>query len=104
MKEEKKKATLTQILTAAIGIPAIGTALYIMFHGLGLSDSLDFGAGAYYYADIPLFQQYVNGDSFTSATPMWALTALFLLWGFVMYRFWVWLERRTEAAGEKGRP
>lgn len=94
MKKEKKKLSLTKIITAVISIPTIITALYIMLHGLGLSDSLDFGAGAYYYADIPQFQNLVNGSHYTSGTPMWALIVLFLIWGFIMYRFWAWLERK----------
>lgn len=92
MKKGKKRVSITKIITAVIAIPAIGAALYIMYHGLGLADSLDFGAGAYYYADIPQFQKFVNGSHFTSGTPMWVLIVLFLIWGFIMYRFWVWLE------------
>ncbi|MGN0377857.1 MAG: hypothetical protein ACI4ED_09500 [Suilimivivens sp.] len=94
MKKEKKKVSLTQIITTIIAVPTIGTVLYIMYRGLGLSDSLDFGAGAYYYADIPEFQKFVNGGHYAAGTPMWVLIVLFLIWGFVMYRFWVWLEHR----------
>lgn len=70
------------------------TAVYIMANGLGLSDSLDFGAGAYYYADIPAFQRFVNGDAYTSQTPMWVLILLFLAWGVLMYRLWVWADQK----------
>lgn len=70
------------------------TAVYIMANGLGLSDSLDFGAGAYYYADIPAFQRFVNGDAYTSQTPMWVLILLFLAWGALMYRLWVWADKK----------
>ena len=94
MKKEKKKVSLTQIITTIILVPTIVTALYIMANGLGLSDSLDFGAGAYYYADIPEFQKFVNGSHYASGTPMWVLIVLFLIWGFVMYRFWAWMERK----------
>lgn len=97
MKKEKKKKriSITQIITAVISVPTIAAALYIMYHSLGLSDSLDFGAGAYYYADIPEFQKFVNSGHYTSGTPMWVLIALFLIWGFVMYRLWVRLERSS---------
>ena len=69
-------------------VAVIALALYIMANGLGLVDGLDFGAGAYYYADIPEFFKYVNGDHFKSAFPMWVHIALFLIWGYLMYKLW----------------
>ena len=72
----------------------IGTVLYIMFHHLGLIEELDFGAGAYYYADIPQFARYVNAEHYHSRTPMWVLIGLFLIWGHIMYRLWTWLDKR----------
>jgi hypothetical protein len=65
-----------------------------MANHLGLVDSLDFGAGAYYYADIPGFEKLVNGNHYHSQTPMWLLILLFLIWGYAMYRFWAWIEKR----------
>jgi hypothetical protein len=65
-----------------------------MANHLGLVDSLDFGAGAYYYADIPGFEKFVNGNHYHSQTPMWLLILLFLIWGYAMYRFWAWIEKR----------
>jgi hypothetical protein len=66
-----------------------------MCNHLGLVDGLDFGAGAYYYADIPEFTKYVNSSHYSSGTPMWVLILLFLAWGALMYRFWVWMEKKT---------
>lgn len=94
MKKEKKKLSATQIITILISVPSLGLAVYIMANSLGLTDKLDFGAGAYYYADIPEFTKFVNGDHFASQVPMWALIVLFLIWGAIMYRFWIWLEKR----------
>lgn len=94
MKKEKKKLSATQIITILISVPSLGLAVYIMANNLGLIDKLDFGAGAYYYADIPEFTRFVNGDHFTSQVPMWALIILFLIWGALMYRFWIWLEKK----------
>ena len=65
-----------------------------MGNHLGLIDSLDFGAGAYYYADMPGFATLVNGDYYFSKTPMAVLILLFLIWGYFMYRLWVWLEKK----------
>ncbi|MDY2725263.1 hypothetical protein BHF70_06985 [Anaerostipes sp. 494a] len=65
-----------------------------MSRHLGLIDSLDFGAGAYYYADIPQFAKYVNGNYYTSPVPMWVLITLFLIWGYIMYRLWIWVDKK----------
>lgn len=92
MKTGKRRAIwLLKLICAAL---LLGTAGYIMFHHLGLVEGLDFGAGAYYYADIPQFAKYVNGNHFVSSTPMWVLIGLFLIWGFLMYRLWTWLEHK----------
>ncbi len=81
-----------------VGIAAIlaviAMVLYIMVNHLGLIEGLDFGAGAYYYADIPQFAKYVNAEHYHSQTPMWVLIALFLVWGYAMYRLWVWLDKK----------
>jgi hypothetical protein len=94
MKKNKKKKSVIKIITSIIAVPTLGTAIYIMAHGLGLIDSLDFGAGAYYYADIPDFNKYINGGQYVSEIPIWVIILLFLIWGFVMYRLWVWLDKR----------
>jgi len=81
-----------------LGVTAIAAviilAIYCMVNGLGLVDELDFGAGAYYYADIPQFAKYVNGDHFTSEFPMWVHILLFLVWGAAMFRLWIWLDKK----------
>lgn len=70
------------------------TALYIMFHGLGLVDSLDFGAGAYYYADIPDYDKYMHENAYANTLPLWVYIVLFLGWGYLMWRLWVWIEKK----------
>ena len=72
----------------------IGLVVYIMANGLGLVKGLDFGAGAYYYADIPQFAKYVNGKHFVSKFPMGFHILLFLVWGAIMYKLWVWLDKK----------
>ena len=95
MKEKTgKKIDLFRIVNYIVLAVAIVTALYIMANGLGLIDSLDFGAGAYYYAYIPEFTKYTDGAWYATPIPMWALIVLFLAWGAVMYKFWGWLEKR----------
>lgn len=92
MKLEKKK--LGKYIKIVFLFLILGLTGYIMINHLGLVDGLDFGAGAYYYADIPQFAKYVNGDHYVSQTPMWVLIVLFLIWGFLMYRLWTWLEKK----------
>ena len=86
------------ILLKTIGYAAIAGILimtvYCMVNGLGLIDELDFGAGAYYYADIPQFSKYVNGEHFITKVPMWVHISLFLLWGRLMYKLWIWLDKK----------
>lgn len=94
---EKKNPVYIKALNfigIASTVLAILYGVYIMVHHLGLIDSLDFGAGAYYYADIPGFANLVNGSHYTSQTPMWVLIVLFLAWGYLMYRLWVWVDKK----------
>jgi len=77
-----------------VGAAILIVAVYIMAHGLGLSDSLDFGAGAYYYADIPGFENTDSGTSFVSSVPVWVHILLFLVWGLLMYKLWCWIDKR----------
>lgn len=93
-----KKASPLRKIRRAIKIFLIflivTTVIYIMANGLGLVEGLDFGAGAYYYADIPEFAKYVNAAHFSSDFPMWVHIVLFLLWGGLMYKLWSWLEKK----------
>ncbi|MBR1478589.1 MAG: hypothetical protein IJ608_11605 [Lachnospiraceae bacterium] len=89
-----KQNKLIKIISIIIIIPTLAVAGFIMYNHLGLVDSLDFGAGAYYYADIPNFEKFVNSGAYTSPVPMWIIIALFLLWGFIIYKFWVWADRK----------
>ncbi len=67
-----------------------------MKNGFGLLEQLDFGSGAYYYADIPGFASLVNGSHYQSPVSMPILIILFLIWGFLMYRLWTWMESGTK--------
>lgn len=67
-----------------------------MVNRLGLVEGFDFGAGAYYYADIPE-EEYAKIDadgSFVSKVPVWVHILLFLVWGFLMYRLWCRIDRK----------
>ena len=81
-------------VTLVVGGAVLAAALYIMVRGIGLSDKLDFGAGAYYYADIPEFDKTLSPGRFTASLPFWVYVLLFLAWGALMYALWKWLDRR----------
>lgn len=83
-------------LAVAVTIAAIAEAVHIMKNGFGLLEQLDFGAGAYYYEDIPGFASLVNGSHYQSPVSMPILIILFLIWGFLMYRLWTWMESGTK--------
>ncbi len=82
-----------KILTIAVGALVLLLCCYIMIHGLGLVDSLDFGAGAYYYADIPDFEKYMGDEAARGSIPLWIYIVLFLGWGYLMWRLWLWIEK-----------
>lgn len=92
--EKKRKSRLGRIALVAVCVGVLIAVVYIMAHGIGLIDSLDFGAGAYYYADIPAFAKFVNRGAYHSQTPMWALILLFLAWGILMYKLWIWVDKK----------
>ena len=83
-----------KIATAVLAVAVLLLALWIMARGLGLVEGLDFGAGAYYYADIPEFEKYVRTDAYDSHLPLWLAILLFLAWGALMYLLWIWIDKR----------
>lgn len=93
-KKAGKKGNLFCIVNYMVLAMGLLTAIYIMSNGLGLIDTLDFGAGAYYYADIPEFAKYTDGTWYSSSVPMWILIVLFMIWGILMYKIWGWFERK----------
>ena len=91
--ERRKK--LYKAVTIAMVVAVLGCAVWIMASRLGLSSEYDFGAGAYYYADIPGFEKVVRDDAYQTDVPVWIHVVLFLSWGWLMYRLWVWIDGRN---------
>ncbi len=87
-----KKKSIGSIITWIVTGLSVVIALYIMYNHLGLVESLDFGAGAYYYADIPQFQKYVSTGAYQNTTPAWIIVSLFFIWGWLMYKLWSLIE------------
>ena len=92
--EREKRQKLFKVVTLVFGVAVLICAVFLMVRGDGLQDSLDFGAGAYYYADIPEFQRFTDKDSFSAGLPFWVYVLLFLVWGALMYLLWIWIDKR----------
>lgn len=87
------KNRIFKVITVLVAVVILLIAGYIMLHRIGLVDELDFGAGAYFYADIPNFEKYSGEDIYQSSLPTWIAIVLFLAWGGLMYAFWKWVDR-----------
>ena len=85
-----------EITSAFVLSSTIALTIYIMIHNIGLDDSLDFGAGAYYYADMPNFERWTDKIYYVSQFPEIVIILLFLIWGAVMYWVWVFMDSREE--------
>jgi hypothetical protein len=91
---ERKKIFRT--VTVIMAVTVIVLAAYIMINHLGLVEGYDFGGGAYYYVDIPEFEKIVDQDAFKAKTPVWVHVVLFLAWGWLMWRLWLWIDRKSD--------
>lgn len=83
-----------KVLTVAVAAVILLSAIYIMANGLGLQEGLDFGAGAYFYADIPDFEKYTERTDYQAKLPYWVYVLLFLVWGALMYWLWKWIDKK----------
>ena len=77
-----------------IFIAAIAVSVYIMRHNMGQVPGIDFGPGQYYYTDIPGWQKYFLTNAYDNHVPLAVLVVLFFAWGYLMYRFWCFLDKR----------
>ena len=91
---ERKKIFRT--VTVIMAVTVIVLAAYIMINHLGLVEGYDFGGGAYYYVDIPEFEKIVDQDAFKAKTPVWVHVVLFFAWGWLMWRLWLWIDRKSD--------
>ncbi|MGN0202468.1 MAG: hypothetical protein ACI399_06130 [Candidatus Cryptobacteroides sp.] len=82
-----------KVLTITFVVVTLLAVLYIMFNRIGLQDELDFGAGAYYYADIPEFEKYEQSIGYKARLPYVVYVLLFLAWGALMYKVWKKLDK-----------
>ena len=89
-----KSGRAARVALLVVGGAILAAAVYIMVNRIGLDPELDFGAGAYYYADIPEFQKVLNWDIYQARLPFWVYVVLFLVWGALMYWVWTRIDRR----------
>ena len=82
-----------KVLTVIVAVVALLAVIYIMINRIGLQDELDFGAGAYYYADIPEFEKYEKSVGYKARLPYVVYVILFLAWGALMYKVWKKLDK-----------
>ena len=90
----KHKDKILPAVTAIMVVAVVICAIVIAARGMGVVEGYDFGAGAYYYADIPGFEKIINDDAFKTSVPVWVHIVLFLAWGWLMWRLWIWIDRR----------
>ncbi|MCQ2070685.1 MAG: hypothetical protein MJZ68_06115 [archaeon] len=72
-----------KIVKIALSLGVVALVVYIMVNGIGLVDGLDFGAGAYYYADIPEFDKLSRSDLDFSGSAL-AVIVFFVVWSIVI--------------------
>ncbi len=89
-----KSGRAARVALLVVGGAILAAAVYIMVNRIGLDPELDFGAGAYYYADIPEYQKVLNWDIYQARLPFWVYVVLFLGWGVFMYWVWTRIDRR----------
>ena len=90
----EKNNKILPAVTAVVAVAVIICAIVIASRQLGIVEGYDFGAGAYYYADIPGYETLMKEDVYTAKVPRWVHIVLFLGWGGLMWRLWCWIEKR----------
>lgn len=96
MSAKQRKQVIFRVVTALAAVAIVSIAVWIICRRQGLVDDYDFGAGAYYYADDPQLQDLAehSADRYSTTVPTWVHIVLFLAWGWLMWRLWVWVDRR----------
>ena len=84
-----------RVITIAVVVIILVLALYIILTRRGVVPEYDFGAGAYYYADIPTEQyQEIDPDgAYRTSVPKWVFYVLFVGWVWLMWRLWCRISR-----------
>ncbi len=91
-----RKHKLLKVITILMVVITLVLAVYIMANQLGVVNGYDFGTGAYYYTDIPAeqYREIAPQGDYQTSVPRWMLYVLFLAWGWLMWRLWVWVDKK----------
>ena len=81
-------------MTVTMAVIVLCLALYVMLWNKGLVPGYDFGAGAYFYADIPDYDRIENPRAYAAKLPSWVYYAFFFAWGALMWALWKWVDGR----------
>lgn len=92
--ENRKK--IWSKLIGLLFLASVLIVIYIIYSGLGKINGLDFGAGAFYYTDIPDWQERFFGSQSIKIGTRHPLLFLFLffLWGYLCFKALLWLDKR----------
>lgn len=93
-----RKNIIFKVITIVVVVVTLALAGWIMANKFGLVEGYDFGAGAYYYADIPTEEYSVidKEEAYHNTVPKWIYYVLFLAWGWLMWRLWLWIDGRKK--------
>ena len=89
-----KLGKIVTIFCVLLFIASAVAAVFIMKNGTGLINGLDVGSGQYYFTDIPNWKHYFLTDAYDCPFGIPFLTFLFVVWGVIMFKLWVWLEKK----------
>lgn len=89
------KKTISKVAIVIFLIACV-VSIYIMKNNIGLIEGLNFGPGQYYYTDIPNWQKYFATEHFHNGISMFIFIALFFIWGYIMYKLWIFLDKKIE--------
>lgn len=85
---------LFKTVTALMAVTVLLIAIYIMLSQKGLVEGYDFGVGAYYYVDVPDFDKIVDDQAYSTTVPVWMHVVLFIAWGWLMWRLWLFIDKK----------
>ncbi len=90
-----KNHKIFKVITIIVVVVTLFLAGWIMANKLGLVNGYDFGAGAYYYADIPTeqYSEIVKEGTYQTSVPQWVFYVFFFAWGYLMWRLWCRIDR-----------
>lgn len=80
-------------ITLGVMIVAVLAAAVVVAGHYGRIPGCDFGAGQYYYTDIPGWERIFGLKGVEDGRPRALYFALFLGWGGLMYLLWRWVDR-----------